>query len=475
MPRGIRDENSNQITINFEADIQETDSGGTPTGGIDTESYSIAGNTLDAQFRTEKFIVPVPNGFYRVRARRTTGKFPGAALDQLKWEDAVAVTSYDGSGFGDITTVDVNTVATNFALSSSQRKINVDCTRKLPTWTAGGGFDATLTATQKFADAVLYQLNVAAGRPLDEIDLATLYSIQDGLSDQQLGQFDFTLDDADISLGVRVQTICNVARVGVYRDGQIWRFFRDETRGTRTALFNRRNIASGDQQKQNIKLQRPKDFDSVALRYTDPVTNKRAEIKRKIDTVTDTIIEGQAGARPNRIDLAGCRNVLQATDRANLEVRKILRQRRTVSDRVLSDGMLVDLGDRVGWSDIYDGDISEGEIRSISGDNYTTSERLNELPAGSLVALITDSTGAVLGPVAATVTGTKAFSASFSGTGIVSDGSTIQAGSRYLIGVVGDIDASDWTVASKKPDTDGRVTIELAQYDERIYEKDGVL
>jgi hypothetical protein len=322
---------------------------------------------------------------------------------------------------------------------------------------------------------VLYQLNVSAGRPLDEIDLASLFAIQDGLSDEQLGRFDFTLDDQDISLGVRVQTMCNAARVGVYRDGQIWRFFRDEIRGARTALFNRRNIASGDNQKQNIRLHRPKDFDSVALRFTDPVTNKRAEIKRRIDTVADVIVEGQTGSRPSRIDLAGCRNILQATDRANLEVRKILRQRFTVSDRVLSDGMLVDLGDRVGWSDIYDGDISEGEIRTISGNDYTTSERLDELPAGALVAIITDSTGVTLGPVSATVTGTKGFAANFTGTGIVSDGSTIQAGSRYLIGVVGDIDASDWTVASKKPDNDGRVMIDLAQYDERIYEKDGVL
>jgi hypothetical protein len=475
MPRGIRDQNGNVITVNIEADIQETDSGGTPTGVIDTENYSFTGGTFDAQFQTEKFTVPVSGGFYRVRARRTTNKFAGSSLDQVKWEDAVAVTSYSGAGFGDITTVDVNTVATNFALSSSQRKINIDCTRKLPTWTAGGGFNPTLAAARKFADAVLYSLHVSAGRPLDEIDLESLYEIQDGLSDQELGRFDYSFDDKDISLGSRVQTICNAARVGVYRDGQVWRFFRDEAKTARSALFNRRNIASGDNQKQNYKLQRPKDFDSIALRYTDPVTGKRAEIKRKIDSAGETIVEGSIGARPHKIDLAGCRTVLQATDRANLEVRKILRQRRTVSDKVLSDGMLVDIGDRVGWTDIFDGDISEGEIRAINGITFDTSERLDELPAGTIFAVITDSQGAVLGPVAATVTGQKQFTATFAGSGIVADGAAIQAGSRYLLGVLDDVNASDWTVITKKPGADGRVTIELSQYDERIYEKDGVL
>jgi hypothetical protein len=137
--------------------------------------------------------------------------------------------------------------------------------------------------------------------------------------------------------------------------------------------------------------------------------------------------------------------------------------------------MLVDIGDRVGWVDIFDGDVSEGEIRAINGTTFDTSERLDELAAGTIFAVITDSQGAVLGPVVATVTGQKQFTATFTGSGIVADGSAIQAGSRYLLGVLDDVNASDWTVITKKPGADGRVTIELSQYDERIYEKDGVL
>ena len=475
MPQGIRSEDGDVITINIEVDIQETDSVGTPTGPIDTQTYTFKGGTQSGQFQTNKFVVPNPGGFYRTRARRITNKFAGSAADLVKWEDSVAVVSYSGSNFGDITTVDVNTVATNFATSSSQRKINIDCTRKLPTWTAGGGFDPTLTATRSFARAVLYSLNQAAGRPLSEIDLVALFGIADGLSDSRLGQFDFSFDESNVGLGDRIKTICNSARVGVYRDGQTWRFVRDEAQPFRTALFNRRNISADTKGSQNWTMHKPADFDSIALRFTDPVTNKRAESQIRIDSGTSSFIEGSLGSRPKRIDLAGCRDSFQANDRARMEIRKILRQRRRVKEIVLNDGLLVNPGDRVGWSDVYDGEIFDGEILDQSDTLFTTSEQIVLDPLKTYVGSITDSTGVVTGPVpvSAAVGDLFAFTASFSSSALIADGITVQAGSRYLIGTVDDDSASDFIINSRRSSSEGKIELNMVNYDETIYELDG--
>ena len=243
----------------------------------------------------------------------------------------------------------------------------------------------------------------------------------------------------------------------------------------RTLTFNRRNIASGENQHQSYSLRKPNDFDSVVLRYTDPETNKRAEVNIKIDNTINEFVEGEIGEKPSRIDLAGCRNEIQARDRANLEIRKILLQRRRVTDIILNDANLADLGDRVSWVDIYDGDTFDGEIKAVDGDNYETSERFMPVDGESYVVLITDSSGNTTAPVPVVQNGEFGFTASISETPIIANGVTIQAGSRYLIGNVSDVADADFTIVSKQPQNSGRVRVEMINYNDAIYEMDGLI
>jgi hypothetical protein len=477
MPNGIQDSAGGSITVDFEIEVEELDDDGLPTGTVFTLSENISGGSPSGKFKTFKIGSPdiTPGKSFRVRSRRTTNKFSGAALDKLVWEEVHSVQDYSGAAFGDVTLLDITLRATSPQLSSSTRKINADVTRKLPTWSAGGGFDATLRPSRSFADAVLYTLTQAAGRPFSEVDLATLYTIEGSLTDSRLGQFDFSFDDANVGLGDRIKTICNAARVGVYRDGQVWRFVRDQVRSFRTALFNRRNIAFGGGGTQTWAMHRPADFDSVSLRYTDPTTNKRAEIQIKIDSATSSFIEGSLGSRPKKIDLAGCRDAFQAADRARLEVRKLLRERRRVKETVLNDGLLVNPGDRVGWADIYDGEIFDGEILSQSGNVFGTSEKVTLDPGKSYIGSITDGSGFVLGPVAvAAVVGNEfAFSATFISPALIANGSTIQSGSRYLIGVAEDDQSSDFIINTRRSLPGGKVELSMVNYDPTIYEIDG--
>ena len=469
-PQGLQSEEGNAISVQLEIQTEQTQQDGTPMGGPVSTLITLRSGSLDPIFQTTKIIVP-SKGFYRIRTRRVTNSFSGNAIDLVKWEEVFAVENYTSS-FGDVTLLDVTTRATNFALNSSRRQINADVTRRLGT-ARSGSFVETLSETKSFADAVVYTL-MKAGRDISEINIDDLYGIEQELS-SELSEFNFSFDDENIDLGSRIITICNAARVSSYRDGQVWRFVRDQAMPNRTLTFNRRNIASGENQHQSYMFRRPNDFDSVALRYTDPDTNRRAEVNIMIDAGAGQFVEGVVGVKPSRIDLAGCRNETQARDRAHLEVRKLLYQRRRVTDIVLNDGNLVDLGDRVSWVDIYDGDVFDGEILSVDGDNYRTSERFEPESGQSYVVTITDSSGNTTAPVAAIPNGAFGFTASISGDPIISNGTSIQAGSKYLIGNVNDVADSDFTVVSKQPQNSGRVRVEMINYTDELYEMDGNL
>ncbi len=475
MPRGLRTENGDSLNITYQIQVRDVDT----LSVVSDTSHSVSGNTIDPQFRTTKILGLDPDADYEVRTRRTSESPGGLASDLIQWEDAVSVRGYSSSTFGNVTVYDLRTRAVLLALSSSRRQFNVDTTRQVGTWTESGGHNTAPASTLKFADAILHTLT-AAGRPLSEIDLVSLYGIQDGLSDQRLGEFNYSFDDNDISLGQRIQTMCNTCRVNFYRDGQVWRFFRDEVR-PQTMMFNRRNIRIGSGQRQVASFQRPRDFDSVSIRYVSPETNKRAQFNIRINVSDGTFTEGQLGLRPNQIDLAGCRNLFQARDRARLEVRRLIYTRRQVEETLESDGLNIDLGDRVKWVDIYDTETSDGDIRAINGDIYATSERVHFTSSGTYFVEVTDADGAIRGPFAATqVPGNDyAFRASISGVNfLIPDFVTAQSGSKYFLGEASDQSISDMVIATKAPqDGDAEKTssvrVKMLQYDSRIYEMDG--
>tara|TARA_R110002020_G_scaffold475890_1_gene713771 strand:+ start:31022 stop:34297 length:3276 start_codon:yes stop_codon:yes gene_type:complete len=478
MPQGIRTESGKQLSITVEFQIEILNSDQTPSGVVFTKTETVTGKTLDPQFRTTKFtqdeFPAMTASQYRMRARRITPQQDGAASQQVKLETFESITPYESLDNSTGTTISWQRRATTFAITASGNRNNLDVTRMLPTYNrATGVYDVNvISATRTFADAVAHNLITLARRNQSTVNMEGLYGILDSLPHEELGYFDFTFDNKNVGLGERIESICNAARVSPFKSGGVWDFTRDETKPIRTAMFNRR-VTVGNSSKQSWLLQRPDDKDSVELSYVDPTTNTERILYRRVDSNGEIVSTG-TGNQALEIKLAGCRNFFQAWNRINLEMRRIIYQRRTVTDTTLRDGMLVGLLERVGWVDPNDMNLFSGEILSFTGDNYETSERFEPVNGESYVVYITDDQGNTSNTVAAAPRNDTEFGFIASGLSgaFLAEPSGNQLGSRYFISEASSVTASDFLLTTRKPQADGRTDIELVEYVPEMYELD---
>ena len=126
---------------------------------------------------------------------------------------------------------------------------------------------------------------------------------------------------------------------------------REEAKPFKLQMFNRRNLKAAASTYVQ-KFRRPADNDGVTVSYVDPDKNAQKQVSRRITSAG--AIESGLGLNPLEINLAGCRNVLQATNRCELEVRRLIYQGIKVTDTALNDALTTRLGDRVDWVDVYD-------------------------------------------------------------------------------------------------------------------------
>lgn len=492
MPQGVRDGVGSLADVLYDIDIERTLQDGTPTGDTYTRSNSFIGSSQQGRFRTERITINLPSApnYYRVRCKRNTNKYTATgSVDTLILESVASLNSYSSENFGDVTIIDMVTKAQS--TSANQRKLGVTCTRKVESIDVGGAVNPALAASDRFDDAVVHQLITRGSVPESNVDTVELKAIADSLS-ADLSNISITFDDKDESLGSRVSALCNVARVRAYRDGQTYRFTREESKPIRSALFNRRNIAFDSVQQQTLKGSSDNTFDTVSVRYTNPSTNKPATATCWIDAANGQFRLNEYGSRVKKIEFDGCRNAAQAQDRLILEAKRIVYQRRSVSETVLNDGNLVDVGDRVGWVDLYDNDSVkvDGEIKEVAyvGGSLkevflTISEEYDPALFGAgddaPVMFITDSDGLSKGPYSITAdTGDLNVVYLLDANDfdiITADYDNIQAGSRFTIVKTGNVKEIDFSVTGKTVNEDYTVTLELAQYDERMLDATNVV
>ena len=432
-------------------------------------------DTFDQMFFTEKVTPAAGAGRYRVQFTRLTPQQGDQGTDVAKLESLSAVRRYPTRTFPGVTLIRVTTKATIAATGFSERKFNLRWARHVRTLSS----DA-LGHSRNFARAMAH-IWTLAGNSLAGLDADALTAINSKHGeDSPLLRFDGSMDDADMSLGERLQLVADHARCRIWRNGQRWTVTRDEARSIPEMQLDYRNLSASGDPMETHDAHLPASHDGVELEYVDEAEQKRKAYVRL--NITSGVPVPGISVNPKKVSLPGCTSQAQAENRAQLEARKLLYQRAQVQDTALAEAATLGLGALVRWIDPHDfyadDGLQAGEVLAISnGNTITSSEALDWQGQTAGRILLTGADGAYLGaPIVCTPAAGGAVLASMPAGVYAADGFTRQLGSRYVFAVgLTDAELASaglYEVRSVKPDGRGDVQITLANYDPRVYEAD---
>lgn len=470
--QGIRTNKSNKIRLDYDVILTPIDSGGTPIGPPEVNSIVVNENERTAQFKTFKFTPASPGDRYQCEVSFTDASAE-SDFDTAKWTRLAGVIDRSGIDFGNVTTVLVNTEATEQATKLQRREFNAIATRELITYDTGTQTLTTVkTPTARFADACLDILTdpKMGNTPISNIDLDELYAIQESLETDPiygdtLVRFCYSFSNARTSVADEIKTCVNAARVTAYKRGPIFQFVRDQIQPNRSGLFNRRN-KSPDGEVKRVRFQLPSDVDGVELEWIDEITGDG-----------NTVILPPGGSvNPTRIQAAGIKNYSQAWNRATYEFARIKLQRTSVDAKTTAEGILLPLNARVGNVDGTSVFTQDGGVTGVSGLEITTTEQIDfeGNPTGTVFLRKDDGTPDGPFVVLPLPGNTKGFilNSSPGFTPHVRGDSDYQVETLYSFAADANHDAEDYLVTDMDPQGDGYVKIALINYDEAIYDAD---
>lgn len=410
-------------------------------------------------YLTEKFKPLAGYGRYALQLTRLENSNDHSIL---KLEEVFIVRERINEVHEEDTLVKVTVRATEAPTGARERKYNALATRHVISYDMNSrSVDYTLRPSRSFADAVAHTWLVTAGQPESTIDLYGLYSIYESLPDKRLGYFDYTFDDEDVSLGQRIETICNVARVISFWDNGVLTFTREEEKKYPSGTFNRANT-TGNGFSLSYDMTMPSGNDGVEIEYVNPKTNKKTYLKYRIE---DNKIVNKPAKNPNKITIHGFRNEYQATDRALLEMDRLIHQRMSISVQTLADGDYVYPGDLIIVADTYDKNQQAGYIVERIGNQFSTNEKV--VFDGEMFVCITDHLGNTTERFKATPRSDTAYGFIADIPDIqlnIYDGMNVQSPSRYVISNIVEMDSMRWIVSDKKPNADGTFSITASEY-----------
>ncbi|WP_436875796.1 host specificity factor TipJ family phage tail protein [Siccibacter turicensis] len=456
------------VTASYSVTLWKVDDNNVQIPGT-TQSFngSVSNNSGGSDFRysTVKFAPSAGLGRYAIQVRRTDN---WSDYNILQLSEIHSVRVRQNVVHAEDTLVRVTVRATEQATGIRERKYNALITRHTISYNLSSGtVDYGLRPSRSFADAVAHTWLVIGKQPVSSIDLYGLYQIAASIPDARLAQFDYTFDDEDISLGNRVETICNAARVIAYWEDGVLCFVRDQKEAYPATIFNRNNTLA-EEYKLTWEMTLPGGFDGVEVEYVSPVTNKKTYIRYR---VTSGGIVEQAAQNPNKITLHGCRDEYQARDRALLEARKLIYSRGRMTCKTLADGQYVSVGDMIQVPDTYDTNQQSGYIVRRSGNNFDTSEAITF--TGTMYVTVTDNLGTPTARYLAKERSDTRFGFTAAIPNIplnIWDGYEVQSPSRYVIATEEEHDATLWRVEEKKPNADSTTSFTLTEYSDLIYQ-----
>lgn len=364
-----KDNGTKQQAINATLDIkfQRLNAAGSPVGSEQVFSVVVYGSAVSRQSIGMTFELAPDGGAarYRVRIKRTDNfdyGYVGTTVDGLKWRDCFSSSRVTQDDFGNVTTVQALTKATNRALSVKERKLTMLASRKIAT-RSGDHFTTVLTASNDIADILCAMaLDPYIGRrTIDELDLDNIYDTQDDVvsyfGSTQFKKFNYTFDKAELSFEEQFQMVAQAAFCAGYRRGKKLKITFEKATSTSTLLFNHRNKVPKSEVR-TYRFGNVKDFDGIEYTYVDPEDETIA---------TYYIPTDRSALAPRKIESVGIRHVKQAYVHAWREYNKMRFQNCATRFDALQEAELTLPNDRIQVADNTRQDTMDGEVISQNG------------------------------------------------------------------------------------------------------------
>jgi len=351
-----------KITVIIE--LQAIDGNGDPVGSITTINQEIRANNK-SQFGKTIYIDLPTTGSFRFRLSRTTPTQAGKTQDTCKIKSVYGMTDSTIGDYGNVTVVRSRTVATDGALSIKERKLNCLVNRKLPL-DGTGPLQVTRSAGQALINLALDEY--IGRRTSAEVDIAQINAEIDKVNDyfgsNVMSEFNYTIDDDNLSFEEIAGMVASAAFCEPYRFGSLTRIKFEQPQENSVLLFNHRNkVPLTEKRSYTFGVQ--KDYDGVELEYTSDVDDARIKY---------TIPEDVTPKNPLKITTTGIRNEAQAKTRAWREWNKLRYKYVSCEVEVLDESELLIRNDRILNANNTVVDTQDGEVTGVDGLTVMTSQ-----------------------------------------------------------------------------------------------------
>ncbi len=343
------------------------DENGDPISGTNVFDGTIRGSATSRSTRalTMDVNLSASSKRWKFRMRRTSNtntSFDGQVIDEIKWRDLYAAAVVSAPNFGNVTTIQSVTFATDGALAIKERKLNALVTRKLPQRVSGSTFTTELYPTNSVADILsAICLDPRMGnRSVDEVDFDNLYATAAEINSYfgvDVAQFNYTIDSDNLSFEETVDMIAQAVYCKAYRRGSVLRLFFERETDESAILFNHRNKVPGSEQR-TTTFGPAEAYDGVEFQWVRPSDDSVQSMYLPAD---------RSAVNPKRVESVGVRVEAQAHFHIWRAWNKIQYQNETVEFDALPEANLLTLSERILCADNTRGDSQDGDIVSVDG------------------------------------------------------------------------------------------------------------
>lgn len=462
--------------VTYRVEAQRLDGSGTPTGAISAFDRTISGSAVTRSTRADTLDVVLggaESSRWRFRARRLTNSdtdFEGSVVDEIKWRDLYACSSVDQLHFGDVTTVQSVTFATDGALAIKERKLNLLVTRKLPQRISGSTFTTELYPTRNVADilsAICLDPQIG-NRPASEIDFDNFYQTSADINTYfgiDVAQFSYTIDSDNLSFEETISMIAEAVYCRAYRRGSVIRLFFERQTEDSAILFNHRNKLPGSEQRTEGSAV---ENDGVEYQWINPANDAAETIYLPPD---------RSAVNAKRVESVGVRIEAQAKIHAYREWNKIRYQDVVTEFDALPEANLLTVSERILCADNTRAGSQDGEVIAVDPANpllVTLSQPFDWNVGGPFRIFLQNSDGQVESmPVQSGGSARLALLSSSPRTPIILRGEGYNP-TGYIIGQGSSPRQAQPFLVTEKgvPNDDGTIPLTAINYDARYYQND---